>query len=70
MQQQSVFIKTNFQTLTNSNPYENILRSLHAIFADIKMDDGLPSTEQRSIYHLYLIDGAKQNWHDLLSKTI
>lgn len=65
-QQQAIFVKTTFQSSFHTESYTTILKTIQALFGDIKMDDTLPKAEQRGHYDLFLIDGAKNNWHDLI----
>ena len=62
----SVFVKTTFQSSFHSHNYTAILRTLQALYGDIKMDDVIPKAEQRANYDLFLIDGAKSKWQDLI----
>ena len=62
----SVFVKTTFQSSFHSHNYTAILRTLQALFGDIKMDEVIPKAEQRTNYDLFLIDGAKSKWQDLI----
>lgn len=55
-----------FQTSFHSHNYTAILRTLQALFSDIKMDDIVPKAEQRANYDLFLIDGAKSKWQGLI----
>jgi len=61
-----VFVRTTFQSSFHSHSYTAILRTLQALFTDIKMDDTVPQLEERSHYDLFLIDGTKNNWQDLI----
>ncbi len=62
----TVFVKTTFQSSFHCESYTIILKTMQAIFGDIKMDDALPKPDTRDKFDLYLIDGAKNNWLDLL----
>lgn len=66
----SVFVKTTFRSSFHSHNYDIILRTLQALFSDIKMDEAIPKVEQRKNYDLFLIDGAKSKWHDLIPADI
>lgn len=69
-QQLSAFVKTTFQSSFHSQSYTAILRTLHALFSDVKMDDTLPQADFRSNHTLYLIDGSTSNWHDLIPADV
>ncbi|MBH0059273.1 helix-turn-helix transcriptional regulator [Pseudoalteromonas sp. SWXJZ94C] len=62
----SVFVKTTFKSHPHSENYVAILKTLQALFGDIKMDDALPKAEERLQYDLFLIDGFNNNWQDLI----
>lgn len=62
----AIFVKTTFQSSLHSLTYTPVLKTVQAIFCDIKMDDTLPKGNERAGYSLFLIDGARNNWHDLI----
>lgn len=66
LQKNAAFIKTTFQSSFHSQNYTLILSTLQAIFGDIKMDEVIPSIEQRATYDIFLIDGSKNDWQDLI----
>ena len=66
LQPHAVFVKTTFQSSFHCESYTTILKTMQAIFGDIKMDDVIPKNEKRDKFDLFLIDGDKNNWLDLL----
>jgi len=66
LQKSSAFIKTTLQSSFHSQNYTVILRTLQAIFGDIKRDSTIPHIDQRGAYDIFLIDGSQNDWQDLI----